>query len=144
VEEQNVVEGHRVLEQRATVRLQRYWQSLRRRDGVPWFSDFRPSRCPVTWDHCLLVSLGAQPEDFTVEHLGRALAAGPPGHPEFGAMLLRNLREVVERRSALLGEGRLPIACGGAVLFRSILLPFLDLRGHLGYVLGSAGWRIVQ
>jgi hypothetical protein len=142
VEEQNVIEGHRLLEQRATVRLQRYWLSLRQRDGVAWFSDFRPSRCPAPWDQCVLVSLGARPGDFTIEHLGTALAAGPPGHPGFGAMLLRSLPEVVARRGFVLRADRLAVTGGSAVLFRSILLPFLDSRGDLGYVLGSAGWRV--
>ena len=142
MEEQNVVEGHRFLEQRATVRLQRYWMSLRQRDGVSWFSDFRPSRCPAPWDQCVLVSLGIRPDDFTIEHLGATLAVGPPGHPEFGAMLLRNLPEVIARRSFLFRADRLPIATGGIVLFRSILLPFLDSKGDLGYVLGSASWRV--
>ena len=56
-------------ERRATVRLQRYWESLRRLDGIPWFSDFKPGRNPVAWNRCILVTLASAGTPI-VEHLG--------------------------------------------------------------------------
>jgi hypothetical protein len=134
-------------DRRATVRLQRYWSSLRQSGGCPYFADFRPDRNPIDWENCLLISRRSD-GDFSVDHFGgayervfgtalaSALRAGSTtrafltlfGDP--AGALLRS--QPVERDGEVVG--RQP---GQIVLYRSILLPFVDLEGRPAYVLGA-------
>src|SRR5271166_3967616 len=73
-------------ERRATVRLKRYWMSLRR-VGIapPAWRDFDPRLNPVPWEHCFIVTAGSTSGELLFDHIGRSLWIGLPGPVLVGA-----------------------------------------------------------
>src|SRR5262245_42954551 len=61
------------IERRATVRLRRYWASLRRVGTMPLFRDFDPHRNPVPWETCFLARREGGAAAPIFDHIGSAL-----------------------------------------------------------------------
>ena len=139
------------LDRRVTLRLLNYWVSLRRSAGGPFFADFKWFRNPVPWPDCRLVFVGAD-GGVVVEHSGEALRqifdlvdAPSPEEVDIGkhAGLFGDIR-------ATLADGRPAIREGayarsdGSVLYRSILLPFVDVAGRPAYILHAVSYKAVR
>lgn len=130
-------------EQRATLRLKRYWMTLRRNANGPYFADFRPERNPIPWTCCCLAFFSRG--RFSLEHFGEGYRAEfGIGEADIGSGAAGS------RFAGLFGSvadalaGSRPVEAEGAddqgdrtVLYRSILLPFVDLEGSPAYVLGA-------
>jgi hypothetical protein len=139
-------------ERRATVRLLRYWLSLRRTGIAPLFRDFDPRRNPVPWENCFLICVDPADRAVTFEHIGRGLrigvppigvvAATAPELPSFLAELIAERDYVLATGTPAERDGRHILRDGREFLFRSILLPFLDLHQHPCYALGAVTYRI--
>jgi hypothetical protein len=143
-----------VLERRATIRLLRYWLSLRRFGIVPAMSDFDPHRNPVPWENCFLIATGETPAELAIEHIGTTLWAAlelPAPVSTRPADLPPLLRELVGDLDRVIDSGepveraepdphRLP--SGDMLLYRTILLPFVDHRRRPRYVLGAVTMRL--
>jgi hypothetical protein len=122
----------------------RYWVSLRHSENGPFFADFRPERNPIPWPRCCLVC--RSPEGaFSFEHFGaeyrrvfglRQEDACPADGAETPfALLFGTLADALNGRPVE-RDGR--CRSGNVdVLYRSVLLPFVDLRGAPAYALGA-------
>jgi hypothetical protein len=120
--------------------------SLRQSENGPYLADFRPERNPVPWPGCCLASWSAE-RTLSFEHFGEGYssvfeigedearrAAADPG-ARF-ALLFGSFADALSGRQPLEKEGH--YARGHRqILYRSVLLPFVDLRGSPAYVLGA-------
>lgn len=140
-------EAQDLLEKRATVRLFRYWMSLRRADTTPFFRDFDPRRNPVPWEQCCLMTLNPPDQAPIFDHIGGKLwtaldkpfpyTVGAAPLPALIVDLKPKIAETSCTGSPLESAGELALPAGGKVLYRSVLLPFLGSRQALRYVLGA-------
>lgn len=119
--------------------------SLRHSESGPFLADFRPERNPMPWPCCCLASWSGDGA-ISFEHFGAAyrtvfgleeadarLADDPASR---FALLFGSLADALTGQRPLRKEGR----CADGhrtVLYRSVLLPFVDLRGSPAYVLGA-------
>jgi hypothetical protein len=136
-----------VPDRRATVRLRNYWLAVRWSPNGPFWQDFQPSRNPVPWPDCFVArSTGG---GFALDHLGEAIrwafldgADAEPGlmPPRFAACFGDPGVPLATGRP-LATERMLPRRDGDALLYRSLLLPFVDLQQRPVYVLGAVTWR---
>src|SRR5690242_10678077 len=118
--------------------------SLRHSENGPFFADFRPERNPIAWPRCCLLcrSPGGT---FAFEHFGedygrffglRQEDARPADDAcTLFARLFGTPSEALGGRPIEM-EGRCQ-PDGVEVLYRSVLLPFVDLRQRPSYVLGA-------
>jgi hypothetical protein len=141
-------------ERRATVALVREWVALRRLSECPRFVDFDPRRNPIPWSRCLLLFIASSTDSATVEHCGdelRSISALAPAaeHGEAGlrgiaATIAAAKEEAMRTLAPVHYSGEQQLGRGASLLYRSVLLPFLDLRGQPRYGLGAASWRVVS
>jgi hypothetical protein len=140
------------LERRLTVRLENYWLSLRWSPRGPFFQDFHPERNPVPWSNTFLARLGDRPPVFRFEHVGEGIAAlfKPRGTnlPE-REWLLRavachcgDIASTLDRATPARREGSFMRQDGARVLYRSLLLPFVDAEREPRYVVGALTYRL--
>jgi hypothetical protein len=119
--------------------------SLRHSENGPFLADFRPERNPIPWPRCCLASRLADGA-LSVDHFGGEYES------VFGLddADTRRWTDPSDRFACLFGSlaealnGRRPVEKDGfcehghrKVLYRSVLLPFVDLRGLPAYVLGA-------
>jgi hypothetical protein len=137
------------VERRAVLRLRAYWLSLRWSRHGPFFADFKPTRNPIAWDHCALMSSIGR-DALVLDHVGGAYrtvfgiddvdapVGGKPGsrfESLFGAPAA-----AFDSGNFHLSEGRYERARDVPVLYRSILLPFVDNGGRPAYVLAAVSY----
>jgi hypothetical protein len=135
------------LDRRATVRLRNCWLALRWSPNGPYWQDFQPSRNPVPWPDCFVAR--RTDAGFALDHLGEAIRwAFLDGCDAEAGLAPRPI-------AALFGDPDVPLATGkplatervlerrdgDMLVFRSLLLPFVDLRQRPVYVLGAVTWR---
>ena len=125
-------------ERRATVRLQRYWESMRRLDGVPWFSDFKPARNPVAWNRCILVTLAGAGTPV-VEHLGASFRQELVS--ELADLVLDEAWRLQEAAAPTPDEGEMELRERRAVRFRSLWLPFRNSMNEVRFGLAAVTWQ---
>ena len=125
-------------ERRATVRLQRYWESMRRLDGVPWFSDFKPARNPVPWSRCILVTL-ADAGTPVVEHLGSLFREALVS--ELADLVLDEACRLQDTAAPTFDEGEMPLDGRRSVRFRSLWLPFRNSMDEVRFGLAAVTWQ---
>ena len=140
------------LERRRTVRLENYWLSLRWSANGPYFQDFRPERSPVPWPQLFLAHCAGRSDEIAFEHVGDDVAAvfRPVGTnlPE-REWLLDAIRSHYGEIDVTLQNGT-PARCAGSltrmdgatVLYRSLLLPFVDGARKPRYLLGAITYRV--
>jgi hypothetical protein len=141
-----------VLERRATVRLTRYWSSLRNVGPAPSFRDFDPLRNPVPWENCFLVAHDPTAGDPVFDHIGVALwnevdhslprIEGGRKIPFLLSGIGPDLEEAWNSGQPVEREGSHPVASGGDLLYRSVLLPFVIEKSDRRYVLGATTYRV--
>jgi hypothetical protein len=140
-------------ERRATVRLVRYWHSLRGSARGRFFQDFKPQRNPIPWENCFLVRIEPGTAQPHLEHLGRgiitAFFAGPTIAPRTSAenitaSLFGDPRSALADGALIKRDGSHRRVDGALVLYRAVLLPFVDGKGDGGYVLGAITCRIQE
>lgn len=131
------------IEQRATLRLKQYWTTLRRNEIGPYFADFRPDRNPIPWTCCCLAFLSR--DRFSLEHVGEGYRTVfgigeddivPARQESRFAALFGSFTDALGGRAPVEVEGTHDHG-GRTILYRSILLPFVDLEGSPAYVLGG-------
>lgn len=125
--------------------------SLRRLEGLAAFSDFDPRRNPVPWKNCFLIYVDPCDGNARFELVGQRLLIGLNGMssnlyprtlpPSFLGEMTQGLDEVLASGCPLQREGIYHARVRLAILYRSILLPFADLRRHSAYLLGAATYR---
>jgi hypothetical protein len=125
-------------ERRATVRLQRYWESMRRLDGVPWFSDFKPARNPVAWDRCILVTLAGAGTPV-VEHVGASFREQLVS--ELADLVLDQAWRLQDAAAPASDEGEMELRERRAVRFRSLWLPFRNALDEVRFGLAAVTWQ---
>lgn len=139
-------------EQRATIRLENYWLSLRRSSRGPFFSDFRPARNPVPWKNCLLACGAGRDAEITFDHLGAAIVAlfetdgsGPPETARLAAAIASRFGDtlaVLENGRPARRDGSVPRPDGTLIPYRSVLLPFVGADQRPLCVLGAVTYRL--
>jgi hypothetical protein len=119
--------------------------SLRHSENGPVLADFRPERNPVPWPCCCLASWSGI-SAISFEHFGAAYgtvfgleeadARRADDPASRFARLFGSFADALKAPRPLRKEGRCaegPRTC----LYRSVLLPFVDLQGSPAYVLGA-------
>lgn len=140
-------------EKRLVLRVLELWRRANQSDELPRAGSVTPANTGADIEYVYMIDVAdrASPR-FT--HIGEALRsdAGPPGHDTLVAECLeesvlglssRNWREIVDRRVPVTrgGIGRHE---GGAVLYRSIMMPFVDETGRITVIMGAVNWRAVE
>jgi len=139
-------------ERRLLLRLENYWRSLRQSACGPFFEDFWPARNPVPWTDCFIACVGGPGADPAFDHIGGSITAlfKPDGTnlpdrewlsetipSRFGEM-----SNVLKTSRPARGEGRFCRPDGVVVLYRSILLPFVDAKREPAYMIGAVTYRV--
>jgi hypothetical protein len=139
-------------ERRLLVRLEHYWRSLRRSARGPFIEDFRTSRNPVPWEDCFIAHVGGAGAELGFDHIGKSIVAlfkpDRTNSPD-GEWLLDTIQHrfgeastVLKTTSPARGEGRFCRPDGIVVLYRSLLLPFVDANRQPAYMIGAMTYRL--
>jgi len=139
-------------ERRLLIRLENYWRSLRQSEYGPFFEDFWPSRNPVPWKNCFIAYAHQPGAEFAFDHIGGSITAlFKPDRTNLPdeEWLLDTIRSrfgefsnVLKTARPARGEGRFYRSEGIVVLYRSMLLPFVDAKRVPAYVIGAMTYRL--
>jgi hypothetical protein len=141
----------RNVERRATIRLVSYWLSLRRTAAGPWLADLKPERNPIPWDRCSLAFVDPSGQ-IAWEHFGAEyarvfamVAADMPVSDSAGgrfATMFGRVADALASSRPSNRDGRYERADGRDVLYRSVMLPFIDGGGRPAYVLTAFSYGL--
>lgn len=139
-------------ERRLLIRLENYWRSLRRSACGPFFEDFWPSRSPVPLTNCFIAYVGGPGAQLAFDHIGGSIIAlfelDRTNLPDREWLLdaipsrFGDISNVLKTVSPARGEGRFNRPGGIVVLYRSILLPFVDAKREPAYMIGAMTYRL--
>jgi hypothetical protein len=139
-------------EHRLLVRLENYWRSLRQSSCGPFFGDFWPSRNPVPWKDCFIAYVGGQGAELAFDHIGGSIITlfkpDRTNLPDREWLLdtitsrFGEITNVLKTARPARGEGRFCRAEGIVVLYRSMLLPFVDAKREAAYMIGAMTYRL--
>jgi hypothetical protein len=139
-------------ERRLTVRLENYWLSLRWSPRGPFFGDFHPERNPVPWSNSFLARVDGTPSAIRFEHVGEGIIALFKPHgtnlPErewlLAAIALHcgDIAVTLDHATPTRRDGSFVRYDGARVLYRSLLLPFVDAEREPRYVVGALTYRL--
>jgi hypothetical protein len=139
-------------ERRLIIRLEDYWLSLRRCAQGPFFEDFHPLRNPVPWQNCLIAHLDGENAEPAFDHVGASVVALlkpdrtnlPDREWLIDAVTLHlgKMNDALVTARPVKREGSFERPRGDVALYRSLLLPFVDLRRTPTYVLGAVTYRL--
>jgi len=139
-------------ERRLSIRLEGYWRSLRRCARGPFFEDFWPSRSPVPWTNCFLAYVRDRDAEPIFDHVGSSIIAlfkpdrtNLPDEEWLRDAIASHLGSLTDALAAAMpirNQGRLERQHDIAALYRSVLLPFVDLMRQPAYVLGAVTYRL--
>ena len=139
-------------ERRLLVRLEDYWRSLRQSPRGPFFEDFWPSRNPVPWKNCFIAYVDGQRTALAFDHIGGSIIAlfkpDRTNLPDREWLLdtitsrFGEIDGVLRTASPARGEGRIHRPENVVVLYRSMLLPFVDMKRQPTYVIGAMTYRL--
>jgi len=140
------------LERRLTLRLEGYWLSLRWSGAGPFFHDFRPERNPIPWSDCFLAWRADGGGELALDHVGARLAtllkpagsnlAEPEWLPQALALCFGDLEAALAGALPVRREASFRRRDGSTLLYRSILLPFVDWDRQPRYLLGGLTYRL--
>jgi hypothetical protein len=141
-------------ERRLLIRLENYWRSLRQSARGPFFEDFWPSRNPVPWKNCFIAYVGGAGAELAFDHIGGSVAAlfkpDRTNLPDIEWLLdtitsrFGEIGNVFKTAQPARGEGRFCRPEGTVVLYRSMLLPFVDAKREPAYMVGAITYRLDQ
>lgn len=143
---------YRPQERRLVLRLMAYWDDLRGDREFPRPDEVDPEAIGDDWPNCYLLKLADPVADSRFRHVGAALAAqADMGEGmSLGACprntLLYNalgyLSRTLEKGVPMSMGGKCEVG-GGALLYRSIILPLSNDGQRIDHVLGGANGRPV-
>ena len=139
-------------ERRLSIRLEGYWRSLRRCARGPFFQDFWPSRNPIPWTNCFLAYVSGPGVEPVFDHIGGSIiAVFKPDRTNLPdrewlsdttASHFGGLADALTTATPVRRDGRFERRDGIVALYRSVLLPFVDLKREPTYVLGAVTYRL--
>jgi len=139
-------------ERRLLLRLENYWRSLRQSPCGPFFEDFWPSRNPVPWKDCFIACVGEQDAELAFDHIGGSIITlfkpNRTNLPDREWLLdtitsrFGGISDVLKTARPARGEGRFYRPEGIVVLYRSMLLPFVDAKREPAYIVGAMTYRL--
>jgi len=139
-------------ERRLTVRLENYWLSLRWSPRGPFFGDFHPERNPVPWTNTFLAHVRGTPSTVHFEHVGEGVTTlfkpqgtNLPDREWLLAAIVRHCGDIalaLDHATPTRRDGSFVRDDGARVLYRSLLLPFVDAEREPCYVMGALTYRI--
>jgi hypothetical protein len=139
-------------ERRLIIRLEDYWLSLRRCVQGTFFEDFRPLRNPVPWQSCFIAYLHGEDAEPVFDHVGASIIVLlrpdrtnlPDREWLIDAVTLRfgKMTEALMTCRPVKREGCFDGPNGIVVLYRSLLLPFVDSKRAPKYVMGAMTYRL--
>ena len=142
------------VERRLTVRLENYWLSLRWSPRGPFFQDFHPARNPVPWTNVFIAHVPTSPKEISFDHVGTAIISlfkpdrtnlrSEDWLPDTIASRFGNMRVALDLARLSRREDRFDRTNGDTVLYRSLLLPFVDCDRVPTYVVGAVTYRVEQ
>ena len=142
-------------ERRLTVRMMGVWWDLRGQRQLPAPEDIDADQMPDLWPSCFILVPRVPPPASEFRYLGPALAAAsglsaPPASladlPS-GCLLdcmTRNLAEVLASRVPIVATGEAAGPDGGALVFRSILLPMSRDETAIDQVIGGGRGKALR
>jgi hypothetical protein len=139
-------------ERRLLIRLENYWHSLRQSARGPFFEDFWPSRNPVPWKDCFIAYVSGPGAEPAFDHIGGSIIAlfkpDRTNLPDKEWLLdtissrFGEMSTVLKTARPARGEGRFCRPEGILVLYRSMLLPFVDAKREPVYMIGAMTYRL--
>jgi len=139
-------------ERRLLIRLENYWGSLRRCARGPFFGDFSAERNPVPWKNCFLAYVPDDGAEPIFDHIGGSIIALfkpdrtnlPDRDWLLDAIATRfgNIGDALATGRPVRREGRLDRQGAAAGLYRSLLLPFVDIGRQPTYLMGAVTFRL--
>ena len=142
-------------EYRLTDRLSTYWNTLRKEEPMPAFTQLNTSAIADIWQQCVLLS--AQPAAagtvpalnfqmvgdklgsiYDRNMVGRVFMPGQKTFP--GAAIMNKTSMLFTNPEPLIDNGQFVNAAGKVVKYRSCLLPF-GRQGVVTHVVAGLSWR---
>ena len=109
--------------------------------------DFDPTRNPVPWENCFVISHGNGSKEPSFDHIGESLflsavpakpsAPGPKLPPELVLHIVSDLDRLFLTGEPFQKAGKFVSTLGDAILFRSLQVLFTDTNHLPRYVLGA-------
>ncbi len=144
-----------MLDNRLTDRLSTYWNSIRKDEPMPNFSQFNASAISDVWQKCILFSVqptaADSPPNLKFQVIGDKLsnvygqgAIGKtfnPSHRGFpAAAVIKKVRVLLANPAPLVDMGQFVSEQGKIIKYRSCLLPF-GRQGIVTHVVAGLSWR---
>jgi hypothetical protein len=144
--------GYADRERRLMIRLEDYWLSLRRCERGPFLEDFRIARNPVPWTNCFVAYASGRGAEPIFDHIGGSIidlfkperSNLPDREWLMDAIAARfgDMSDALTTVGPVRRDGRFDRPNGSAALYRSVLLPFVDVNREPTYVIGALTYRL--
>ncbi len=143
-------------EKRVTVKLQKYWDYIRK--DIPFASErsIQPSEMESIWENCFIVKAdnSCKKEDYQFKYLGQNIIKAY-GEDLTGKTLAKIVATeashladkyelVLARKRPVANEGELHISKTAVMKYRQILLPLGDDGVNITAILGGMSYKIVE
>jgi hypothetical protein len=140
---------------RLTDRLISYWNTIRKENVMPDFSQFNASAIDDLWQQCVLFTVAPAIENKSptlnfyqigeklrdIYQSGMVGKSFSPGQRHFhGAPVLRRVEDVIVTQSAISDTGQFVNDKSKVVKYRTCLLPF-GRNGHVTHMIAGLSWR---
>jgi hypothetical protein len=138
-------------EQRLTARLQRYWERIRRSNNIPEIQRFNAEAIEDIWPHCFKISIAGKfyQYDYMGEPLIKLYGRDLTGQmadvrmKQFPASVVyAALRDVLDKREPVYGDGHLVNSDGRLIKYRSCFLPFGNAKRGVTHVVVGMSYRV--
>lgn len=140
-------------EKRLVLRILDLWRNAHKGEALPHIGALTPADTGADVDHVYIIDVvdpagprfvyvGASLQISSWPSAENALVAHCPDDSMLG-LTSSHWKEIVER-GVPVTRGGVGQHEGGAVLYRSILVPLVDDDGHIAVIMGAANWRMVE
>jgi hypothetical protein len=143
-------------EQRLTVRLTRYWESVRKNKPFPQFEHLNTEAIADLWKQCFVTSVVVRESGYqykyeymgetVIEAYGRNLAGTVVSHKagtQFpGAMVAKKMNELIAERRPLEADGQFVNENGKLIKYRACFLPFGEEEKGITHILAGLSYRM--
>jgi hypothetical protein len=138
-------------EQRLTLRLQRYWDRLRRTSNIPEIQRFNAEAIDDIWPHCFKISIAGKhyQYDYMGEPITKLYGRDLTGEmadlrmKQFPASVVHgHLQDVLATHQPAYGDGHLVNNDGRLIKYRSCFLPFGNMKRGVTHIVVGLSYRV--
>lgn len=141
-------------ERRLTVRLQKYWDLLKKTSDLPNLAQFNSAAVEDLWPRCFMVQIDPHNSNhFKFDYVGEdmvkvfgqdltGMVADQRAKQFFGGSIFRGINEVMRTQTPATHDGHLTNEQGKLVKYRACFLPFGNGQQVMTHVLVGLSHRV--